>query len=241
MCFSTEVNKEVQLLMKRFRAEYSIQDDSYYKTLQASSKDYDFVKAALNLKRKPTSEFFKEPGADNRIFPGYFTWIMVQENGQNIFKKMRYRVRPQGSKEEIPSKFNVFNARLDSLETRQTWQRIFTKQHGIFPFTRFYEWVEFEGQKRLISFAPKNREIMWAPCLWEYWENPAKTFGFYSFALITDEPPIEVSEMGHDRCPIFLKEGLIQDWLDIKNKSMKDFYEVLKYKEDVLYLNQWAA
>lgn len=158
----------------------------------------------------------------------------------NVFKKMRYRVRPQGSKEEIPSKFNVFNARIDSLEIRQTWQRTFTKQHGIFPFTRFYEWVEFQGQKRLISFAPQNRDIMWAPCLWEYWENPGKTFGFYSFALITDEPPLEVSEMGHDRCPIFLKEDLIQEWLQI-GKSKNEYYNILRTKESVHYENSWVA
>lgn len=226
--------------MKRFKAVHSIQAWDQFHQYKSQAANAEYLKAALNLKRKPTSEFFKEPGADNRIFPGYFTWVMVQENGQNVLKKMRYRVRPNGSPEEIPSKFNVFNARLDSLEHRQTWKKLFTRQHGLFPFTRFYEWVEFEGQKRLISFAPKDREIMWAPCLWDYWENPQKNFGFYSFALITDEPPEEVSSMGHDRCPVFLQESLIPEWLR-PGVPKNDYYEILKTKELVFYQNKWAA
>ncbi|MBA2404674.1 MAG: SOS response-associated peptidase family protein [Bdellovibrionales bacterium] len=161
MCFSVEVQKEVDALLKPFKAKKSRYQDEY-DFLQTKAQDLNFVKEALALKRKPTSLFFKEPADDNRIFPGYFAWVLVNENGVNEFKKMRYRVRPQNSKEEIPSKFNVFNARIDSLEARQTWKPLFTRQHGLIPFTRFFEWVEHDGKKRLISFAPKDREIMWA-------------------------------------------------------------------------------
>lgn len=240
MCYSAEVNKELKDLMKRFQASKSSYDADY-RYLQEKTLDYDFLKDALALKRKPSSPFFKEPGEDNRIYPGYFTWVMVMENGQRVFKKMRFRVRPKGSKEEIPSKFNVFNARIDSLELRQTWQPLFTKQHGLFPFRKFFEWVEFDGKTRLICFSPQDKEIMWAPCLWDYWENPQKTMGFYSFALITDEPPKEVSEMGHDRCPIFLKENLIDVWMDCQGKSKSELYSVLRNKELVYYRNEWAA
>ena len=54
---------------------------------------------------------------------------------------MRYRVRPNGSKEEVPTKYNVFNARIDSLEIRNTWAPLFMRNHGIVPLTGFYEWV----------------------------------------------------------------------------------------------------
>lgn len=238
MCFSAEVNKDLKELLKRFKAEASASDQLFYNHLK--TLDSTRLKEVLNLKRKPTSPFFKEPDKDHRIFPGYFTWVMVQENGRNVFKMMRYRVRPKGSIEEIPSKFNVFNARIDSLEHRQTWNKLFTKQHGLFPFKRFFEWVEDDGKKRLVSFAPEKQEIMWAPCLWDYWENPQKTFGFYSFALITDDPPPEVSAVGHDRCPIFLREDFIQDWLTV-NRSKEEYYLLLKNLEKVYYINKFAA
>lgn len=241
MCFSVEVQKELERIAERFNAEALIEDEVWYENLKKKSDDPEFVKRALNLARKPTSNFFKEPGEDNRIFPGYFTWVLVEENGKRVLKRMRYRVRPQGSSSEIPSKFNVFNARLDSLELRETWKKVFMKKHALLPFTRFFEWVEFEGKKRLISFAPKDREIMWAPCLYDYWENKEQNFGFYSFAIITDDPPVEVQEMGHDRCPIFLQERHISSWLNptIKNKTM--ILNSLKDKEPVYYFNRWAA
>jgi putative SOS response-associated peptidase YedK len=240
MCFSVEVKKDIDSLLKPFKANISLYQKDY-ELLRAKSDDLNFVKDALSLKRKPSSNFFKEPGADNRIFPGYFTWVLVQENGQNVFKKMRYRLRPANSKEEIPTKFNVFNARLDSLETRQTWSPLFSKKHGLIPFTRFFEWVEHNEEKKLISFSPKDREIMWAPCLFDYWENEKKDFGFYSFALITHDPPDEVSSMGHDRCPIFLKKEVISEWLSPSGKTQKELSALLSLKESVFYLNEWAA
>ena len=154
---------------------------------------------------------------------------------------MRYRVRPAGSDSEIPSKFNVFNARLDSLESRQTWRPLFMRQHGLLPFVRFFEWVEDEGKKRLISFKSDRHEIMWAPCLWDYWYHQKENFGFYSFAIITDDPPPEILERGHDRCPIFLREELINDWLNPVSKSLQEMYSILKNKQEVFYLHQFTA
>ncbi len=82
---------------------------------------------------------------------------------------------------------------------------------------------------------------MWAPCLYDFWESPDKKFGFYSFAIITDDPPAEVLSEGHDRCPIFLQASLIDSWLSPTNKSKAELYEILKSKEQTYYLNQLMA
>lgn len=241
MCYSAEVQVDLKRLLDRFKAELGGAEEVYFQELLKKGEDPEFLKTALNLPRRPRSNFFKTPGDDQRIFPGYFTWVMVHENGKRVFKRMRYRVRPRGSAEEIPTKYNVFNARIDSLETRQTWQKLFTRQHGLFPFTRFFEWVEEHEKKKLVSFLPNGKDLMWAPCLWDYWENPDKSLGFYSFALITDDPPPEVAARGHDRCPIFLKEKYIDEWLDTSKKSREEWYSLLKNKEDVFYRFEWAA
>jgi putative SOS response-associated peptidase YedK len=78
---------------------------------------------------------------------------------------------------------------------------------------------------------------MWAPCLWDYWENKDEGVGFYSFAIITDDPTKEISEKGHDRCPVFLKENLINEWLSPIAKPKSELYRFLKNKEDVYYLH----
>ncbi|HXH32089.1 MAG TPA: SOS response-associated peptidase family protein [Bacteriovoracaceae bacterium] len=235
-----QVEKNQLKLAKRFKAEISAAEDQAFRAMQMKAQDLDFSKEALQLKRRPSTPFFKEPAADGRVYPGYFTWVMVMENGNRVFKKMRYRVRPHNSP-EIPSKFNVFNARVDAIEQRKTWKGLFMRRHALVPFVRFYEWVEHQGAKKLISFAPEDKEIMWAPCLWDHWENTQMSISFSSFAIITDDPPPEVSEMGHDRCPIFLQENYIDAWLTPQGKSKSDMYEILKTKEAVIYKNEWAA
>lgn len=151
---------------------------------------------------------------------------------------MRYRVRPKGSHAEIPTKFNVFNARVDSLETRKTWRASFMKNHGICPFNSFYEWVEKDGKKSLISFKSSNHDFMWAPCLWEEWTSKDGSYSFKSFAIITNDPPPEIQTMGHDRCPIFIQKDHIDTWLQPKNK--KDVYKILSLNENVEYSYCWS-
>lgn len=241
MCYSVEAERELRKITNRFHAELSFDDEVYFQDLKARAQDLTFVKEALALTRKPSSNPIKEPGEDGKIFPGYFTPVLIQENGTRILKRMRYRVRPARSTSEIPSQYNVFNARLDSLLTRQTWRPLLMKNHGLLPFRRFYEWVEWEGKKRHISFAPKDRDLMWAPCLYDVWENKEKTFKFYSFAIITDDPPPEVLKMGHDRCPIFLEEKDIDQWLNPQGKKISDILTLLKRKEKTFYEHQWSV
>jgi putative SOS response-associated peptidase YedK len=241
MCFSVEVHKELKKIAERFNAQVSDADGEQFETLKLRGQDTEWTKRFLNLTRKPISNVFKTHDQDGRIYPGHFTHVMTLEGKTRSLKPMRYRLRPKGSQTEIPSRFNVFNARLDSLENKMTWQPLFMRQHGLLPFVRFFEWVEQDNKKRLISFRPDRSDIMWAPCLWDYWENKEEQAGFYSFALITDDPPREIYEKGHDRCPIFLKEELINEWLTPQNKTKSEVYRLLKHKQEVFYLHDWTS
>jgi putative SOS response-associated peptidase YedK len=189
------------------------------------------MKKIMGLKRKPSSPVFKEVGDNARVYPNYFAPVIVMEKGKRVIKPMRYRVRPSFSDEEIPSKYNVFNARIDSLEKRKTWNSIFLKNHGLFPFVRFFEWVEVKGKKKLITFYPDDHDIMWAPMIYDTWRSEEGEFEFSSFAIITNDPPDEIDEMGHDRCPIFLKESKVSDWLKPEKLSKQQVYEILSQQE----------
>ncbi len=222
MCFSVEINRDLKYLSNFFNAQID----------QRSFLELDRL--------KEESDLYKTPAADNRIFPNVYAPVIISSHNQNILTPMRYRLRPHDSKQEVPSKYNLFNARLDSLTTRKTWRPLLGKNHGLFPFVRFFEWVEHEGKKKLISFYPKNREIMWAPCLYDLWREPSGKYSILSFALITDEPPKEILEMGHDRCPIFLNKNCWQDWLNPRNNEIKQNLDLLKNQENVFYDYQWA-
>lgn len=173
---------------------------------------------------------------DDRIFPFYWAPVVAEGKKGRVLTPMRYRFRAPGGG-EVPGKYNVFNARRDSLETAPTWKSHFGRHHALFPFRRFYEWVDRDGTKQEIYFTPENRQLMWAAALF----LPDKSGRQPSFAMVTDEPPREIAEAGHDRCPIFLQRDQIAPWLHPLRQSAKSLEQVLNRKEKAFYLNGLAA
>lgn len=174
-----------------------------------------------------------------RIYPNYFCPVMVVEDGKRIIRPMRYRVLPK-SGFEIPTKFNVFNARRDSLFTAKTWKEIFGKHHAIFPFLKFYEWVEGKGGKpRELYFEPDGFEDMWSASL--YSQTKTKAGLLESFAMVTDDPPKEVAAAGHDRCPVFLDHEFLDDWMNPKGKTLEYLDGLLTHKEKTYFSHASAA
>ncbi len=223
MCFSIQVDKNIKSLAQRFKAGVAVGE---FKQLQ-------------NLIQSQPNSILKTPSDDGRVFPNYFAPVIKSDGGNRVIYPMRYRIRPKGSTEEVPTKFNVFNARLDSLDTRKTWKLLFGRNHGVVPLKRFFEWVPGEDKKpKLISFFPEQVDSMWSPCLFDHWQSSDGSMSYFSFAIITTEPPPEILEKGHDRCPIFLKDKNIDSWLNEKNKS--DAYELLRDGTNTQYAFEWA-
>ena len=245
ICFSIEVEKNINKLSDYFKASQAPAKQAEFDRLlmlQAEMDSQEFDQSlGLKHSNKKRSTIFKIPANDGRIFSNYFANVVMEENSKRIIHPMRYRIRPHDSSAEIPTKFNVFNARIDSLESRKTWKPLFMKNHGIIPFKKFYEWVPGENKKpKLIAFYPDQREMMWAPCLWDEWISKDGRIYFKSFAIITDEPPAEIKRMGHDRCPIFLKEANIDSWLRPQNGKNEEIYSLLQEREEVEYQHVWV-
>jgi putative SOS response-associated peptidase YedK len=213
MCYSVVVEQDLKKLQQLLHAEPEREAFARYEAM--SERD---------------SKKFKPLAEHARIYPGYFAPIALIHKGRRILVPMRYRIRPYGSDQEIPAKYNLFNARLDSLTTRRSWRNLFMKQHGILVFSKFYEWVTDEnGKKKIIGFnSKKGEEVLYAPALYDRWiaPDPATADSFASFAIITSDPPPSVQAAGHDRCPIILKEDEIDFWLHPEKttqEAMLDF------------------
>jgi putative SOS response-associated peptidase YedK len=188
------------------------------------------------IRSRLSRELDRPDPLDDRIFPYYFAPAIVTNKGERVLRAMRYRIRNKDGS-EIPDKYNVFNARKDSLLSARTWRPHFGKSHALFPFSRFYEWVERDGRKQEIYFSPGDRGVMWAPALYS---APASA-ALPSFALVTDEPPPEVAAAGHDRCPVFLSESEIEGWLNPQKRTRSALLAMLEKKENVRYLHDLAA
>ena len=188
---------------------------------------------------------------DSRIFPDWYAPVMVIENGQRVIKPMRYHCLPAGRPEFFDRKYpGTFNARRDSLESY--WKGVFGVSHGVMLATGFFEHVkrhQAEGrqlapgeaeQDVVIEFKPQGQSDMLVACLWSMWTAPGKP-DLLSFAAITDEPPPEVAQTGHDRCIIPLKHENLDSWLQPNAVRLADSYVILDDRERPYYEHLLAA
>jgi putative SOS response-associated peptidase YedK len=220
------------------------------------------TKVALNDQRIATNkiEWFKGKLADlrrselrpidSRIFPGWYTSLMVLEDGERVLKPMRYQCRPAGKPGFYDTKFpGTFNARRDSMEGFWTGQ--FTRTHGVLLASSFFENVNRhrlegrelrdgeEAENVIIEFKPDDGQDMMLACVWSHWKEEGKP-ELLSFALITDEPPPEVAAAGHDRCPIPLKRENVDAWLSVAPGDTAAAYALLDDRERPYYEHRLA-
>mgnify|MGYP005667006183 CR=1 FL=1 len=239
MCYSLRTVTSMQTLASTFDA---VVDDKAFakfaqtrKHLEALSPEQ--IKMQLGLKRLPAKPIWRwaPDEEDQRVYPGYFLPAIISEAGERKIAPMRYRVRPEGSAEEIPSKFNVFNCRDDAITRRQTWRKLFSRRHALVPFTHFYEWVAAGNQKQQVAFYPKGFELSWAPALFDEWQSTDSEISFRSLAIITREPPPEILAAGHDRCPILLEQSKIDVWLNPESHTQGYLLDCLQEIERPVY------
>lgn len=81
---------------------------------------------------------------------------------------------------------------------------------------------------------------MWAAGLYDSWQSEDEKMVIHSFAIITTDPPKEIQEKGHQRCPIFMNESHFSEWLSPMGKSKAELYSLLEEKEDVIYQSLWV-
>ena len=177
---------------------------------------------------------------DSRIFPGWYAPVMVMENGRRVVKPMRYQCRPAGKPAFYDTQFPAtYNARRDNL--RGFWKGQYGHTHGLVLVDAFFENVaEPEGKNVVLEFRPDPPQTMLVACLWSRWTKPGEK-DLLSFAIITDDPPPEISEAGHDRCPIAIKPEHIDAWLNPDPRNLEASDAILSDKLPVYYTHRDAT
>lgn len=165
---------------------------------------------------------------DARIFPGWYAPVMVMENGQRVVKPMRYQCRPAGKPAFYDTKYpGTYNARFDNL--RGFWKGEYGHTHGVVLVDAFYENVAAaDGKNIVLEFRPSPPQTMLVACLWSHWvaTKPGEK-DLLSFAIITSDPPPEISEAGHDRCPIPILPQDLDAWLSPESHGLDAMDEIL--------------
>lgn len=191
----------------------------------------------------------KEPLArDARIFPGQYAPVMIRQEGKRVLIPMRYQCRLPGWNEVMERKYpGTYNARRDNLE--KTWGKLFGYRHGTMVIDAFFENVSRHRVEHrdlapgepeenvVLEFRPNPPHDMLVACLWSFDERA----GLYSFAAITDDPPPEIAEAGHDRCIIPIKPENLDAWLDPDPDNLGALHAILDDRDRPYYEHRLAA
>jgi len=188
---------------------------------------------------------------DSRIFPGHYAPVMVMEKGRRVIKPMRYQCRPAGKPAFYDTKYpGTYNARRDNLEG--FWKGLFGNSHGLILASVFYENVSrhclerrelADGEKAenvVLEFNPDPSQDMLIACLWSPWQGSGQP-DLLSFAAITDDPPPEISAVGHDRCIIPIKPENTDAWLNPDAADLAAQYAILDDRNRPYYAHRLAA
>jgi putative SOS response-associated peptidase YedK len=90
----------------------------------------------------------------------------------------------------------------------------------------------------VLQFNPKDASTMFVPCIWSRWQRGEETLD--SMALITDLPPSEVAQAGHNRCPINLTREAALAWLAPGGRSDAELFEILSQRHRPYYEHRIA-
>jgi len=188
---------------------------------------------------------------DARIFPQHYAPVVVEEGGERIIRPMRYLLRRAGKPATDDRKFSgCYNARRDNLS--RFWRGQFGHSHGVVVVTSFYENVSRHamehrelgpGEKEenvVLQFDPRPEIRMRVACLWSHWTGNGEP-DLLSFAAVTDEPPAEVADAGHDRCIVPISDFNIAAWLDPLGRPDGDLFKILDERERPFYEHKIAA
>ena len=229
-------NAEAKLKIKETKAALNDQRIATDKIKQYSS-------SIMNLSSPPSDKQL-------RIYPNEYAPVVIVKNNKRIVVPLRYGCRPFGMPDNFDLKYpGCYNARYDNLD--KFWKKQFEKQRGVVLLSAFFENVKkHDYEKRslkkdepeenmILKFQPEGIEQMIVPVIWDEWVSGDGEV-LRSFAIITDEPPREISETGHDRCPVFLKSENVDLWLN-ENTDQKSLFQILDDKFVPYYKHQIAA
>jgi putative SOS response-associated peptidase YedK len=188
---------------------------------------------------------------DSRIFPMYFAPVVIHEAGQRVIRPMRYTCRIAGKPAFYDRKFpGTYNARRDNLEG--FWSQVYGKSHAILWVDSFFENVPThlfekralgEGEQEtntVLHFEPNPPEPMIVACLWSHWSGNDGA-DLDSFAAITDEPPPEIAETGHQRCIVSLQYNNVDEWLMPADVPKARLEAILNDRVPAIYEHRRAA
>lgn len=163
------------------------------------------------------------------------------QSSELLLTAKRYALTPAWASEE-KVKWATYNARLTRTHAKTgqkefiydvpSWRSAFGKRHCLVPLNSFRESCH-DGKARghIAEFTPDNKAVLFAAGLYEDWVNKKTGEVLSTFAIITTEPDSFLTDIGHDRSPVFLNSHTALKWLQPFTTPQKAYDFLESHKE----------
>ena len=151
------------------------------------------------------------------IAPSQYSTVVIEDEGSNVAKSMRWGLIPSWSKNDSFSS-RMINARFETLRVKPSFKDLIYQKRCIVPSDGYYEWKKNEPHKTAYFINRKDNGLLLFAGLWELWSSPAGPI--YSYTIITTKAQQDIAHI-HNRMPVILDKSKVDNWINIENKSFE--------------------
>ena len=138
--------------------------------------------------------------------------VVVRGGDERALIPMRWGLIPSWWKKPLKEmRVATFNARSDTIATKQMFRESFQKQRCLMPGSGYYEWIGTPSGKQPFYFTRTDGEPITFAAIQDAWNNPVTGERIRSCSMVIGEANEFVSQF-HDRVPIILEEKDFEQW-----------------------------
>ena len=141
------------------------------------------------------------------IAPGQLLGAVVAENGERVFRGMRWGMVPSWWHESQRERQRLFSARAETLAQKPAFADALKTRRAVVPADGFWMWREIEGQNVPFYFRARIGEPLFLAAIWD--DSDAED----RLALVSVEANRLVEPLGA-RMPAILRGDALKMWLD---------------------------
>ncbi|MDP9238085.1 MAG: SOS response-associated peptidase [Chloroflexota bacterium] len=152
-------------------------------------------------------------------------WIARQKQERRELLPAKWGLVNSWSK-DAKGAFKQINARSETALTSRAFRSAFLERRCVVPADGFYEWIGSKQARRPIWFHPPADDLLLFAGLYESWLDPQTTTWLRSFTILTTSANDVVAPV-HNRMPVILSPGRIEEWLFVPAQNKQSQAEKL--------------
>jgi putative SOS response-associated peptidase YedK len=158
------------------------------------------------------------PGASYNVAPTTQIRLVVDTPEARRHESAKWGLVPGWAKDESVG-VRAFNARSETAVSKPTFRAAVKQRRGVIPVDGYYEWHKrADGSKQPYYVHPSGGGSLLFAALYEWWKRPEPaddgSAWLLSATILTRQSATENLEWLHDRTPVFLDRGDVDEWLD---------------------------